>query len=257
MVRGLYSAYNGMVSEQKRLDVISNNVANAATVGYKSEGVTNQSFDSVYTLKIKDATNGYVDERIGSMSLGSKIGEVYTDYGQGSVRQTGGTYDLAMEGKGFFTIAVMDADGNESIKYTRDGSFKLGKDGNLLDTDGNYVVGQGGNIEIPLTASEVTVDSLGNIYADGTFVDSLKITDFADYDYIKKYGDNLYEAVDGAEEIAATGGVQQGYLEQSNVNSVREMVNMIAVTRSYEANQRVISTVDSMLDKAVNSVGSL
>lgn len=257
MVRGLYSAYSGMNSEQKRLEIISNNVANAATVGYKSEGVTNQSFDSVYTLKIKDATNGFVDKRIGSMSLGSKIGEVYTNYEQGSVRQTGNTYDLAMEGKGFFTIAVVDSEGNESIKYTRDGSFKLGSNGMLMDTDGNYVVGENGHVQIPTDAASITIDSLGGIYADGNYIDSLKITDFADYAYIAKYGDNLYEAVDGAEEILANGSVLQGYLEQSNVNSVNEMVNMIAVTRSYEANQKVISTIDSMLDKAVNSVGSL
>ena len=255
MVRGLYSAYNGMLSEQKRLEIISNNIANAATVGYKSEGVTNQSFDSVYTLKIKDATNGFVDERIGSMSLGSKIGEVYTNYNQGSVRQTGNTYDLTMEGQGFFTVSVMDSEGNESIKYTRDGSFKLGSDGSLLDADGNHIVGQGGNINIPTDASEVTIDALGGIYADGTYVDSLKITDFTNYDYIKKFGNNLYEAVEGAEEIEATGTVRQGFLEQSNVNSVSEMVNMIAITRSYEANQKVINTVDSMLDKAVNTVG--
>ena len=257
MVRGLYSAYNGMMSEQKRLEVISNNVANAATVGYKSEGVTNQSFDSVYTLKIKDATNGFVDERIGSMSLGSKIGEVYTNYNQGSDRQTGNTYDLAMEGKGFFTVAVIDSEGNESIKYTRDGSFKIGSDGSLLDTDGNHVVGESGNIQIPIDAAQITIDQLGGIYADGNYIDSLKITDFVDYDYIKKFGNNLYEVVEGAEEIRALGTVRQGYLEQSNVNSVSEMVNMIAVTRSYEANQRVINTIDGMLDKAVNTVGSL
>lgn len=257
MVRGLYSAYTGMYSEQKRLEIISNNVANAATVGYKSEGVTNQSFDSVYTLKIKDATNGFVDERIGSMSLGSKIGEVYTSFDQGSVRQTGNTYDLAMEGKGFFTIAVVDKEGNESIKYTRDGSFKLNSNGMLMDTNGNYVVGESGHIQIPTDAAAISVDSFGRIYADGNYVDSLKITDFADYDYIAKYGENLYEAVDGAEETLADGTILQGYLEQSNVNSVNEMVNMIAVTRSYEANQKVISTIDSMLDKAVNSVGSL
>ncbi len=257
MVRGLYSAYNGMMSEQKRLEVISNNVANAATVGYKSEGVTNQSFDSMYTLKIKDATNGFVDERIGSMSLGAKLGEVYTNYEQGSVRMTGNTYDLAMEGKGFFTISVMDREGNESTKYTRDGSFKLGSDGYLLDTDGNHVVGENGNIQIPTDAGSVTIDALGGIYADGVYIDSLTIADFSNYDYIKKYGNNMYEVVDGAEQILASGTVRQGYLEQSNVNSVSEMVNMISITRAYEANQKVISTVDSMLDKAVNSVGSL
>jgi flagellar basal-body rod protein FlgF len=257
MVRGLYTAWTGMANEQKRLDIISNNIANAATVGYKQDSVTNQSFDNLLTLKIKDASEKYVDKNIGTMSLGVKLGEVYTDYEQGSLKETGNTYDLALEGKGFFNISTTDSSGNEVIKYTRDGSFTLASDGKLVDSDGNSVVGESGEITIPSEASDVRIDQDGSIYADGQYIDKVKITDFEDYNYLKKQGDSMYITVDGANEAVSTATLQQGYTEQSNVNSVSEMVDMIAVTRAYEANQKAIQTIDGTLDRAANSVGKL
>lgn len=101
MLRGLYTAWTGMVNEQKRLDVISNNMANADSVGYKDERVTSQAFDQVLSIKIRDGSQAYHNEAIGHLSLGVKIGEVYTDYSQGSLRQTHGTYDMALSGRGF------------------------------------------------------------------------------------------------------------------------------------------------------------
>ena len=93
--------------------------------------------------------------------------------------------------------------------------------------------------------------------ADGAVVDQLQVTDFEDYDYLVKLGDNLYTTVDGAREIASMASVIQGYTEQSNVNVVSEMVDMITITRAYEANQKMIRAMDGMMDKAVNSVGKL
>lgn len=255
MVRGLYTAYTGMANEQKRLDIISNNLANAATVGYKKQSVTNQSFDDLLTYKIKDASDPVVNRNIGSMSLGVKIGEEYTDFSQGSLRETGNTYDLAMDGSGFFKVAVTDENGNETIKYTRDGSFKLNQNGFVVDTDGNRLMSESGYIQIPTDTNEVSIDSDGSVYCDDVLYDKVAVTDFEDYDYLAKFGDNMYEAVDGATEKAATGLVQQGFTEQSNVQSVSEMVQMITITRAYEANSKVIKTVDGMIDKAVNSVG--
>ena len=95
MVRGLYTAYTGLVNQQRRLDIVSNNLANATTTGYKKEGVTTQSFDSVYGIKINDATVGYMNQSIGSMSLGAKIGETYRSWDQGSLRNTDSDYDFA------------------------------------------------------------------------------------------------------------------------------------------------------------------
>ena len=128
MVRGLYTAYTGMINEQKRLDVISNNLANSDTVGYKTERVASQAFDDVLTIKIRDNSVGYNNLPIGSMSLGVKIGETYTDYGQGSYRETGNTFDLALQGDGFFTMRCPNKNGDSVTRYTRNGiDFKIYK----------------------------------------------------------------------------------------------------------------------------------
>lgn len=257
MLRGLYTAWTGMVNEQKRLDVISNNMANSNTVGYKDEKVASQAFDQVLGIKIRDGSQAYHNERIGKLSLGVKIGETYTDYSQGSVRETGGTYDLALSGSGFFVVNVTDKAGEVHTRYTRDGRFHLTKDGLLVDADGNPIQGENGNIVIDPSAKSVTISGTGQITADGEFIDTLQVVDFADYDYLYKYGDTMYEPVDGATFKDAEAEILQGYTEQSNVNVVREMVDMITITRAYEANQKVIHSYDSMLDKSVNQVGAL
>jgi len=245
-----------MANEQKRLDVISNNLANSATVGYKKEGVTSQSFDEQLAIKIKDKSEPYYGERIiGSMSLGVKIGEVYTDYTGGSLRETENTFDLAIDGEGFFQVAVTNRDGETNLRYTRAGGFHMTSDGYVVNSEGNHLQGESGDVLVPTDAGEILVDIDGSIYADGEYVDRILLHDFEDYNYLKKYGDVMYEPVDGAVEKDATGLIRQGFTEQSNVNVISEMVNLIAITRAYEANQKVIQSVDQTLDNAVNSVG--
>ncbi len=257
MVRGLYTAYTGMANEQKRLDIIANNLANSATVGYKEESVTNQAFDEMLTIKIRDASESYNDRPIGNMSLGVKLGEVYTDYRQGSLRRTAGTYDLALEGKGFFALSVTDRAGNVSTQYTRNGSFTMTRDGYIVDEDGNHLMGEGGEIQVPVDAAEVVVDAVGGLYADGVYLDTLQIVDFEDYNYLTKKGDTRYQALEGAVEAEGSALVRQGYKEQSNVNVVSEMVEMITITRAYEANQKMIKSIDNTLELAANSVGKV
>lgn len=257
MVKGLYTAYTGMINEQKRLDIVSNNLANAATVGYKEENVTNQAFDDVLTLKIKDASEAYVNRPVGKMSLGVKLGEVYTDFLQGSLKQTENTYDMAIEGSGLFTMSVTDKLGNESTKYTRDGAFIMTQDGYIVDKSGNHLQGESGDLQIPPDTLSVVIDKDGSIYGDGTFIDKVLIADFENYDYLQKQGDTMYKAVEGATIINSTSSIHQGYTEQSNVNVVSEMVEMITITRAYEANQKAIKSIDGMLELAVNSVGKV
>ena len=121
MLKGLYTAYTGMINEQNRMDVLTNNLANASTVGYKKEGATSQAFDSILSYKIKDATEApNTAKRLGTVNLGVKIGENYTDFTQGSFRITGNTYDLALAGEGFFTVRFENKNGETSTKYTRD-----------------------------------------------------------------------------------------------------------------------------------------
>ena len=164
---------------------------------------------------------------------------------------------MALSGSGFFTVSVTDKAGEVHTRYTRDGRFHLTKDGILVDADGNAVQGQNGNITIDPSSKNVSISATGQITADGELVDTLNIVDFEDYDYLKKYGDTMYEPVDGATTKDAEGEILQGYTEQSNVNVVREMVDMITITRAYEASQKVIHSYDSMLDKSVNQVGAL
>lgn len=257
MVKGLYTAYSGMLNEQNRLDVISNNMANATTIGYKKEGATTQSFDDVYAAKIKDASSYFVNERLGSVNLGAKIGETYTDYSQGSMEITDNPYDLALDGDGFFAIYYTNQAEEQSVKYTRDGSFTINNEGYLVTKDGDFVLGTDNNPIQVDTNTDVTIDQLGNIYEDGENTGQLLITDVEDYDSLSKYGENLYDLEEDGTLTESDAKVHQGYLEASNVNIVSEMVSMIEITRAYEANQKVIKTIDTTLEKAVNQVGKV
>lgn len=255
MVKGLYTAYTGMINEQHRMDTLTNNLANSTTVGYKKEGSTSQSFDSVLAYKVKDASDApNIPRRMGINTPGVKIGENYTDYDQGSFKITDNTYDLALSGDGFFTIEFTNKAGETSTKYTRDGSFTLTVDGYLVTKDGNYVMGNNGRIKLdPL--QESSIDSQGRIAQNGVVVDAIKLTDFTDYNYLKKYGENLLDAVEGATVQNANAKVYSGYLEMSNVNIVTEMVDLIAITRQYEANQKIIKAYDSTLEIASTQLG--
>ncbi len=117
--------------------------------------------------------------------------------------------------------------------------------------------GTGGDIRVNPNAKSVSIDKMGTITVDGEVVDKLLVTDFQDYDYLVKLGDNMYTTVDGATEKESDAAVVQGYTEQSNVNVVSEMVDMITITRAHEANQKMLKAMDSMMDKAVNQVGRL
>ena len=257
MLKGLYTGYSGMINEQHRMDTLTNNLANAATTGYKKDGSTSQSFDTLMALKIKDGSE-FVNnvKKIGLANPGVKIGENYTNYEQGGFRQTGNTYDLALSGNGFFTIEFTNRAGEVSNKYTRDGSFTLNKEGYLVTKDGDYVLGENGRIKLdPLKESSINTE--GDITQVGGTSAQLRITDFKDYDFLEHYGENYFQPVEGAELINADATVNTGYLEMSNVQVVSEMVEMISVTRAYESNQKIIKAYDSSLEIAVNRLGKL
>ncbi len=256
MVKGLYTAYTGMINEQHRMDVLTNNLANASTVGFKKEGATSQSFDEVLAYKIKDTTDPNWARPLGDISLGVKIGENYTDYSQGSIRETGNTFDMAISGSGFFTVQFTNKKGEQSIKYTRDGSFTLNKDGYLVTKDGDFVQGTAGRIRLdPLQPANI--DEAGNIYQNNTRVATLDITDFEDYNYLEHYGENYYQTVEGFEEKAGDYKIISGYLEMANMSVVTEMVNMISVSRAYETNQKMVQTYDTSLEIAANQLGKV
>lgn len=258
MLKGLYTAYTGMINEQHRMDTMTNNLANASTVGFKKEGATSQSFEDLLAYKLKDSSVGLGNvQRIGVNTPGVKIGENYTDYSQGSFRETGNTFDLALSGKGFFAIEYTNSEGETSTKYTRAGSFTLDQNGYLMNKDGNYVL-DSSNRRIQLDPLQsATIDEGGRIYQNGTLRATIQIADFEDYNYLEKFGDTFYQPVEGASMVDAEASVVSGYLEMANVNVVSEMVNMIAITRAYETNQKILQTYDGSLDIAVNQLGKL
>ena len=262
MVKGLYTAFTGMVNEQKRLDVLSNNLANADTNGYKKEGTTSQTFADELAIRIKDTSYYGMKKNLGTMSMGVHIGETYTDYSQGNYKITDNQTDFAINGNGFFAISYTDKAGNTSVKYTRDGAFIVNSQGYLVTKDGDFVLNRNGamntdpNSRIQVNPNlPIVVTADGNIYQNDVLVGDIGLTDFADYDYIAKFGENLYDIVDGATIIESEATMDQGCLEASNVNVVSEMVNMITISRAYQAGQKVINAVDETLDKAVNQVG--
>ena len=150
------------------------------------------------------------------------------------------------------------------MKYTRDGAFVVNTAGYLVTKDGDFVLNQNGalngdpgqRIQLDPNA-EITVDEDGNIYQNNVQVATLGVVDFEDYNYLAKYGENMYDLVDGGVRVASDAAVNQGCIEASNINIVSEMVDMITITRAYQAGQKVINAIDETLDKAVNQVGKV
>lgn len=256
MLKGLYTAYTGMINEQHRMDTMTNNLANASTVGFKKEGATSQSFDSILTVKLRDRSVGKQRAEImGRNYPGVKIGENYTDYTQGSFRITDNTYDLALAGEGFFAIEFTNKAGETSTMYTRAGQFTLTREGYLVTEDGDYVLDvQNRRIQVN-TLEDARIDDDGTITQNGRTVARIQVTDFEDYDYLEKYGETYYRPVEGARMTQANAVIKSGYLEMANVQVVSEMVNLIAITRAYESNQKIIQTYDSTLETAVTQLG--
>lgn len=265
MIRGLYTSAWSMLANTRKLDVITNNMANVNTSAFKKDTVVFESFPSVLTKRINDSSSpSNPSGNIGTMQLSSDVGELFTYYTQGTLSQTGNRLDFAIDdynnGKSaatpaFFTIGVMDQEGGQLKEfYTKDGSFVLNSKNQLVTKDGNYVMGKKG--PITLATGDFSVNEKGEIMQNGVLVDTLKITQFSDSTKLRKYGDNLIEN-DGSEVMNFQGSVLQRYAEQSNVNVVDEMVDMITVMRAYEANQKVLQAQDDTLQKAVNEVGAV
>ena len=253
MIRGLYIAGTGMNVQTKRLDVISNDLANVNTTGYKKDEAVVASFNEVLTYRMKDMENNVSNNgAIGTMNFGARIDEIYTQFAQGSLIKTDGLVDVALQGDGFFTVETPTG-----VAYTRDGKFSINAEGNLVTKEGYSVLGENGPIEIGEdylnNGGKLTIGEKGEITVDGQAIDTLDIVSFADNRGLTKRDDNLYVASGQGEAFLGT--VIQGYTESSNVNPVTAMVDMITVSRAYEANQKMIQVHDTLLGKAVNDVG--
>ena len=256
-----------MIEEQRRLDVLSNNLANSNTTGYKKEGTTNAAFDRQLALRIRDSGDLGFSRGLGDIQQGVKVGETYTDWSQGSFHITDEKSNLAIGGDGFFAIAYTDKQGNISVKYTRDGEFTVDSQGYFRTANGDYLLDMNGATSGQISEANYvrvdplqtyTVDELGNIWQNNTIVDTVGVVDVNDTDYLSKYGENLYDLVNGGTVTRGTNfQIEQGTLETSNVNVVDEMVSMITIQRAYEAGQKVIQAEDETLEMATSQVGKV
>jgi len=255
MNSGMYSALSGNLAAMKRLDVIASNLANAATNGFKQDRLAfesvlagNQNPPAVPPAKTADPV--LLQERM------------LTDYSAGALIQTGNPLDVALQGDGFFAVRTPDG-----IAYTRQGNFRLSGDGTLVTADGYPVLSKAGDrpeegqpivIDIAGQAGggKPVVDSQGGITLNGEPVANLALFDFQKPYQLTKAAGTLFVAGEGATPQVAgpLTSVAQGSLEQSNVNSVAEMVQMVEASRYFETCQRVVRNFDDMAAKAVNDL---
>lgn len=248
MIKGIYTAASGMLVNQERLNITANNLTNVNTTGFKKDQTVQRSFRELMISRIeRDQRN----VEIGRMGTGTVMEMSYTDYTQGNLRETGNKLDLALVGPGFFVVQTA-----EGIRYTRDGNFTLNERGQIVTQQGYPVLGERGEMQT-ISGMAIDVGSDGQLYLGEIRGDRFQIVEIREAQLMQKTGDNLYIADEALVENAEGFEIRQGFLEGSNVNIVQEMVEMIQLSRNYEATQKVITTMDSTLDKAVNVVGRL
>lgn len=250
MIRGLYTSAMGMIVQQKRQENVSNNLGNIETNGFKKQELIAKAFDQVAVKNRTNASNQL--SSIGDIHLGVMVDDLYTDFEQGILEETSNPLDFAIQGEGFFTIKLP----NGELAYTRDGSFKINKNGQLTTKQG-YLVLDNNLQSIPLENEEIQVDGNGTITLPNGQTTTLKIVNFSDGQALHRLGENMY-TMEGRQVVGANGySIKQGFMEKSNVNPLEELVKMIEITRSFESNQKVVQSVDETLGKAVNEVGRL
>jgi flagellar basal-body rod protein FlgF len=260
LVRGLYTATTGMLTQEIRLDTVSNNLANVDTAGYKSDVTCMKSFPQVLIHRINDTylkvtgVEGNMDLRpmVGLSTYGAVVDDIATNFEQGSLLSTGNSFDMALEGDGFFVVQTPFGE-----RLTRDGQFTMNADRQLDNMQGYRVMGQNG--PIVLDGSKFIVDEKGAVFGGvkgDAFVDRLQVVTVDDKKTLRKVGHNLYEIpVQHPTHIAATDfTVRQNTLERSNVNAVLSLRAMLDVMRTYEANSKMIKAQDDMVGKAVSEI---
>jgi len=264
MLRGLYIAGAGMVTETLRTDTISNNLANVNTTGYKRDTMISEEFTPLLLRRINDTSKGSdvssfknfsvgnESPVVGQLGRGSRVSEIATIREQGSLQSTGNPLDVAISGSGYFVINTP-----QGQRYTRNGNFSRSATGQIVNSDGQAVLGTDGR-PITLPASEkVSIASDGTVYSGEEQIGQLQFVDFADRRALLKQGSSLFYPQAGAQPQPATGTIEQGYVERSNVNTVAEMVALITNYRTYEADSKALTTQDALLEKAVTEVGKV
>lgn len=263
---GLYYAVSGFRCQERELEILSHNLANVNTVGYKDD---KPSFKGVHpeitgymTIETPEDVERFMLNRKLNMSYPG-LSQVKVDYTNGQMKRTGNQLDAALIGPGFFAV-----DTPQGERYTRMGTFSLNEKKELVIQEGRYPLkrkapeketGEQGDEHIRIEGTEVSIDQKGGISVDGNRGETLKVVDFADYAQLRKIGDNLYENRGGKENELGEAGceVSQYHTELSNVNIVQKMIRMITVARACESYQKVIQSLDEIDTRATRDVGAV
>jgi flagellar basal-body rod protein FlgG len=238
MNAAMYKALSGALVQTRRLELVTQDLANVNTAGYKGERIV---FREVLEAPPKP------DERIGGQVV---VTEQRTDFSNGNLRPTGNPLDLALMGEGFF--AVQTAAG---VRYTRQGAFSLSVNKTVVTPAGEAVLGESGPIRVDGDKVDITAD--GDVLVDGEEVDRLKIVRAEDPRRLVREGQTFFRAEDADVQPATAVQVVQGSLEEANVNPIESMVTLIDLQRQFEAYERAMRTMDSVTEKVVDQAGRL
>lgn len=243
MNSGIYPAVSGSVAAMRRLDVISNNLANVNTPGFKKDKM---SFEGLLAGPVNPPA---VPQGMTADPILQKE-NIYIDYASGPTSQSGNPLDLALDGDGFFAVTTP-----EGTAYTRQGNFRTSAEGTLVTVDGYPVQGVGG-AAISIKGSQVEINAKGDITVDGAQTGAISVVDFEKPYNLTKIGSSLFVPAD-PQVTTQTGKaqIQQGHIEGSNVESISEMVQLIETNRYFEACSKVIKGFDDMASKAANELG--
>lgn len=261
MLRGFYTTISSMLELQARQNVTANNIANIETTGYKSESVVSKPFKEVMLANKDNYVNGVPRKQsLGGFSSGVRIDETITNHTQGTLISSESNTSFGLVGEGMFTVQKQDG----TIGYTRNGVFKIDRDGYLSTTEGYKVLGirtGTGNVEpIRFTSADIHLDSNNNIIDNGVNSYKFNIVNVTDKKAIVKDRDNLYKVLNGNENLVQplpNHNIKQFAFETSNVDVVAETTNLMTLARAFEANQSIIKTVDSTLYQVANEIGKI
>ena len=259
-MRALDIASTGMQAQQTNVEVISNNIANMTTTGYKRRRAEFQDliYQNLRRVGSNSSDNGSVVPAGAQVGLGVKTAAIYRISEQGTLQQTSNSLDLAIQGNGYFQVTLPSGD----VAYTRDGTFALAADGTIVSSDGYPVVP---GIAVPANAQSISINASGQVQATiagqaaPQTVGQIQLAVFPNEAGLDAQGDNLFlqtaasgNPTTGVPSSAGFGSVMQGFVEGSNVNVVSEITNLITAQRAYEMNSKVITTADDLMQTLTN-----
>ena len=234
MYKGIYIALSGAMLKSRNMDIFAQNIANANTTGYKKERISFRD----YIIPVDNIPGYRPDGRVMT-----ELSGIVTDFSEGSLIMTDNPLDLAINGEGFFAL--------EGDRYTRNGNFRINSDGYLVNQDGVKVLGDGGPVAVQ--GNNIDINPSGEIIVDDISVGRLKIVGFPDKGVLSKLSGGMFTAKEAGEAVDSN--ISQGFLEGSNLNVIREMVQMLKSLREFESYQKMIQAFDEAASKTINEMG--